>query len=184
MFMLIRKAEPADDKRCLEIYNGVCDWETQNTILTAWDKNFYPTMETVSSALVRDDLYVLEDEDKATGGKQVVACGIINQIQPDFYREYTWSVAAAPEEVLVLHTFAVDVNCKGRGYGQFFMKFYEELAYQKNCKVLRLDTTLTNLPAQGLYKKLSYEVAGHFECDPNGIGHNIILLGLEKAVLH
>lgn len=60
--MIIRKARIEDAKRCLEIYNGVCDWESENTILTAWDKKFYPTMETVTSALSRDDLYVLEDE--------------------------------------------------------------------------------------------------------------------------
>ena len=180
--MMIRKATTADAKRCLEIYNGVCDWETQNTILTDWDKNFYPTMETVSSALTRDDLYVLEDEVDGAGESKIVACGIINQLQPDFYTAYNWKFPAAPNEVLVLHTFAVDVNRKGRGYGRFFMNFYEELARQIGCKVLRIDTTLTNLPAQALYKKLEFKVAGQIENDPNGIGHTIIFLGLEKKV--
>ncbi|MCQ2593157.1 MAG: GNAT family N-acetyltransferase [Treponema sp.] len=178
--MLIRKATLADGKRCLEIYNGVCDWEAQNTILTAWDKEFYPTMETVSSALSRDDLFVLEDSDKTTGKNQIVACGIINQEQPDFYQKYNWTIPATVQEALVLHTFAVDTNYQGAGYGRFFMNFYEDLARKKGCKVLRLDTTLTNLPAQSFYKKLGFRITGQFECDPNGIGTNIVLLGLEK----
>lgn len=179
--MVIRKAEKTDAKRCLEIYNGVCDWESENTILTAWDKKFYPTMETVTSALSRNDLYVLEDE-LAVEKKKIVACGIINQIQPDFYKAYNWTLAASADEILVLHTFAVDVDYKGRGYGRFFMNFYEDLARQMNCKVLRIDTTLTNIPAQSLYKKLGFKIAGQIENDPNGIGHTIILLGLEKEV--
>lgn len=179
--MVIRKALHGDGPRCLEIYNGVCDWESENTVLTAWDKNFYPTMETVSSALSRDDLYVMEDE-LAPFGKRIVACGIINQIQPDFYKAYDWAVPASDEEILVLHTFAVDAKCRARGYGRSFMGFYEDLAREKGCKTLRIDTTLTNLPARSLYKKLGFSVSGQFECDPNGIGHNIILLGLEKRV--
>lgn len=179
--MKVRKAVPSDAEICLKIYNSVCDWETENTILTAWNKQLYPTMETVSSALARNDLYVLEDK-TGTEKNKIVACGIINQLQPDFYKEFIWTAPAVAKEVLILHTFAVNPDFWGKGYAQFFMNFYETLALQKNCKALRLDTTLTNIPAQNLYKKLGFKLCGQFEDDPNGVGQPLIFLGLEKKV--
>ena len=71
--MKVRKAVPSDAEICLKIYNSVCDWESKNTILTAWNKQLYPTMETVSSALARNDLYVLEDKTGTEKNKIVVA---------------------------------------------------------------------------------------------------------------
>lgn len=116
------------------------------------------------------------------GISNIVVCGIINQLQPEFYKEFNWTAPAAPKEILVLHTFAVDPTFWGNGYAQFFMKFYEDLAYQNNYTTLRLDTTLTNIPAQNLYNKLGFRLTGQLEDDPNGVGQPLTFLGLEKRL--
>ncbi len=180
--MLFRKAVAADGNRCLEIYNSVCDWEEVNERQTFWDKEFYPNMETVQKALTANEMYVLENEEAAD--RKIVACGIINQFQPEIYKNFDWKIAAAPDEVLVLHTFAVDPGLQGKGYGRAFMSFYESLAKKMGCKVLRLDTLLTNTKAQSMYKKLGFELTGQCNDDPNGVGEILTFLGLEKGVLN
>ncbi len=188
--MKIRKAVAADGNRCLEIYNAVCDWEAVNGRQTCWNKESYPTMETVQKALAAEEMYVLEDE-KAAGtsgcankgrNSKIVACGIINQFQPEIYGKYNWKIAAEPEEVLVLHTFAVDPVFQGKGYGRIFMDFYESLAEKTGCKALRLDTLLTNTKAQAMYKKLGFAITGQCNDDPNGVGEILTFLGLEKEI--
>lgn len=179
--MTIRKATSTDGMRCLEIYNAICDWETANGKQTCWNKDFYPTTDTVQNALARDDLYVLED--KGADGKDIIAaCGIINHLQPDFYKKFSWKMQADESKIMVLHTFAVDPKLQGHGYGKFFMDFYEKQAHQRDCHFLRLDTTITNKRAQKMYKKFGFEVIGQVEEDPNGIGSMLIFLGLEKNI--
>lgn len=174
--MTFRKAVQTDGKRCLEIYNKVCDWEAVNGRQTCWDKVFYPNMDTVQKALDADEMYVLEDDGT------ILACGIINQFQPEIYKNFQWKIKADPDEVLVLHTFAVDPHLQGKGYGRTFMSFYENLSKELGCKVLRLDTLLSNTKAQSMYKKLGFELTGQCDDDPNGVGQILTFLGLEKKI--
>lgn len=172
---MIRKAEEKDIDAIAAIYAHVHAAEQAGKLSIGWQSGVYPLRETACAALARDDLFLLEEEG------EIIATAIINQTQVDVYYECPWEFEAKDEEVMVLHTLAVDPAFAGRGKGTEFAKFYEEYAKENNCTVLRMDTNEINLAARSLYKKLGYREAGIMPCVFNGIS-GVNLVCLEKKI--
>lgn len=170
-----RKATKEDIDSIVNIYMDVHTMEEKGITSTGWQRGVYPTRDTVLSAIDRDDMFVIEDEDG------ICACGVINKIQVDVYEGAEWEYDASPNEVTVLHTLAVSPSSWKKGYGRLFVKCYEEYAINTNSPYLRMDTNETNLRARAMYKKLGYREIGTVPCVFNGIdGVNLVLL--EKKV--
>lgn len=173
--MKIRKAAKNDVGLISEIYDRIIDADIAPDSRVGWTKGVYPTAETAEEALCRGDLFVCEDEGK------IIAAAIINKVQADAYAYCRWELDAEPDEVMVLHTLVVDPAEKGRGAGRFFVAYYEGLASETGCKVLRMDTNVKNTRARRLYKSLGYREAGVVPCVFNGIP-DVDLVCLEKRV--
>ena len=109
--MNIRKAIKSDISAIERIYNIIHDGEEKGITTIGWIRSIYPTRKTAQDALDRDDLFVIEDEDK------IVSSAIINHIQYEQYRHAAWKHVATDDEVMVLHTLVVDPNEKSKGYG-------------------------------------------------------------------
>ena len=75
-------------------------------------------------------------------------------------KKMDWHWEAADDEVLVIHTLVIDPNRRGEGKASEFLKAAEDIARSWGCTVIRLDTWEGNLPAQALYKKHGYLLAG------------------------
>ena len=171
--MEIRKAVKADIDSIEKIYENIHDNEEKGLTTTGWIRNVYPTAKTAESALNRDDLFVMVDNQK------IVAVAVINQIQVDEYKYANWKHKVKDNEIMVLHGLAVDPFQKSKGYGKAFVAFYENYAKQHNCVALRMDTNMRNTVARYLYRKLGYEEIGIVNCKFNGIP-NVQLVCLEK----
>lgn len=171
--MELRKAEKKDINRIEEIYENIHNEEEKGITTIGWIRNIYPTRKTAEEALIRNDLFVLEDENK------IVAVAVINQIQVDEYKYANWKHNAKENEIMVLHGLAVDPYQKGKGYGSAFVGFYESYAKEHDCKALRMDTNVRNKKARRLYQRLGYEEIGIVDCVFNGIP-NVQLVCLEK----
>ena len=102
-------------------------------------------------------------------GGEVVATGIINKIQVDVYADVDWKYDAPEDKVAVLHTLAVEPDARGKGIGRSFVKFYEDLARERGCEVLRIDTNARNTAARKMYEKLGYTESGIVPTVFNGI---------------
>ena len=144
---MIRKADANDIQRITEIYKNVIHSDTN---MTRWSEDVYPTADTARKALARGDLFVYEDD--AAG--RVLATAIINQIQGDAYSKCSWRFSAADNEVMVLHTLAVDPEASHKGIGKQILKFYEEYALD----VLSIDgivgvTNITPVPGSPKYMR-------------------------------
>lgn len=172
---MIRKATAADTAAIVGIYGHILEREAAGLCRTGWKKGIYPTEETVCAGLAQADLFVWE-EDGA-----VLASGRINQEQVDVYARCPWVYPAPPEEVMVLHTLAVEPSRSGRGVGAGFVAFYEDYAREKGCSVLRIDTNETNAAARRLYARLGYRESGVVFCRFNDID-GIRLVCLEKKL--
>lgn len=145
---------------------------------TGWQPGVYPTAETARAAIAAGEMYVLCDEGK------VLAAARLNHKQDDFYAGCRWQATAAakrPEEVLVIHTLAVDPAAGRSGLGKAFIAFYEEEAKRRGCRCLRLDTNQNNSPARSLYTSLGFREVGLMTSDINGIA-NVTVVLLEKAL--
>lgn len=173
--MLIRKANKADLQGIVDLYSDVHTAEEQGRLTTGWVREIYPVAATAEEALSRDDIFVEEEDGK------IVGTGIINQTQLGAYAEGDWQYDAEPEEVMVLHTLAIEPFVMHKGYGRRFMEFFEEYAAGRGCRYLRIDTNERNAGARAFYKRLGYAEVGVFPWNLGGIpGVRLVLL--EKRI--
>jgi len=172
---VIRKAEAKDIPHIAEIYSHIHDACEAGRMRIGWIRGVYPTERTALAALDRGDLYVSEREGR------IIAAAVINSTQVDCYSRCNWRYAAEDTEVLVLHTLVVEPSLAHCGLGTEFVKFYESLAREEKCRVLRMDTNEINSAARALYKKLGYREAGTVPCVFNGIP-DVMLVCLEKPL--
>lgn len=172
----IRKALRADIPQIAAIYDHILAEEEAGRAVTGWERGVYPTEGTALSALDAGELFVL------TLDGSVAAAARINQTQVPEYAAAPWRYPAAPpEQVLVLHTLVVDPALAGRGCGSAFVRYYEELARERRCPYLRMDTNARNTAARALYRRLGYWEAGIVPCVFNGIP-DVRLVCLEKVL--
>lgn len=172
---MIRKAVSGDIDQVEAIYNAIHSGIEDGRIPLNWVRNEYPTRQTAVQALERGELFVEIDSGTVT------AAAIIDRKQGPEYGKGHWQYHAGPQEIMVLHTLAVDPRFSGRGCGTRMMSFYEQYAKDTGCKCLRLNTQGQNTPARRFYGKLGYEEAGTTGCIFHGIP-NVELVFLEKKI--
>ena len=173
--MLIRKSLKSDIDAIEQIYSDIHTAEESGLVNIGWIRSVYPTRKTAEDALLRDDLFVMEDNGN------IVGTAIINRTQVESYADGNWQYNAPQDKVMVLHTLVISPLCAGRGYGKSFVSFYEEYALRNNCPYLRMDTNAKNTNARALYKKLGYNETDVVPCTFNGIG-GVQLVLLEKFI--
>ena len=173
--MHVRLATEADLDAIEAIYNAIHDQEEAGLATIGWDRATYPTRETAQAALVENDLFVMEEE------QRIVAAARINQEQVPEYAHAQWAMDAPAQEVMVLHTLVVDPTVAHNGYGRAFVHYYEQYALEHNCQYLRMDTNARNARARAMYAKLGYAEADIVPCCFNGIP-GVQLVCLEKTL--
>ena len=173
--MKIRPATNADITSVTAIYQAIHALEERGEAHTGWKSDIYPIEATANAALARKDLYVCEDDGR------IVASAIINQKQEDAYKGGNWEQKVPDDQVMVLHTLAVDPSAGGKGIGRQMVAFYEQYAVEHGCIVLRMDTNEINMRARSLYQRLGYREAGIVPCSFHGL-KRIRLVLLEKKV--
>lgn len=172
---MIRKATENDIDKISEIIDEIHTAEENGELTIGWIRDVYPTVKTIEDALVRNDIFVLED------GDEIIGAAIINNIQVDVYSKAKWEYEAADDEVMVLHTLMILPKCSGKGYGKKFVEFYESYAKDKGCNYLRMDTNERNLKARKMYAGMGYKEIGKEKCQFNGIP-GVYLILLEKKL--
>lgn len=109
MEITIRKADAADLDAVVRVYEHVHDAEEVGPAQVGWVRGVYPVRSTAEAALERGDLFV-EEADGA-----VVGTGIFNRLQADVYAGAPWQYDAPDDQIMVLHTLAVDPQAGKRG---------------------------------------------------------------------
>ena len=173
--LIFRKATQADVPAIAAIYDAVHSLEEQGLTTTGWQRAVYPTGTTARASVEAGDMFV------AVRDGAIVASARINQEQVAEYTNAAWKHPAPDEQVMVLHTLAVDPAAKGQGIGKAFVAYYEEYARAHGCPYLRMDTNARNTAARRLYGKLGYEEIGIVPCVFNGI-KGVQLVCLEKKI--
>ncbi len=174
--MVFRKAKEADIDKIEKIYLDVISCEEQGLSTVGWIRGVYPTRKTAEDALLRNDLFVAEQD------SVIVGAAIINKKQVDTYKQAKWRYDAPEDEIMVLHTLVISPKTSGVGYGKKFVDFYEQYALSNGCPYLRIDTNERNTRARAMYKKLGFEEIDIIPCDFNGI-KGIGLVLLEKKLV-
>ena len=159
---MIRLASSGDLDAVAAIYEEILAAEDlRATSYTNWQRGKYPTRRHAQAALDTRSLYVAEERG------MLYACCILNQEQLPEYDSIPWAIPAAPEEVSVIHTLCVSPRWAGQGKARELVKFCEEEGRRIGARVIRLDTYVGNIPANAMYPRLGYQLAGralfHFQ---------------------
>ena len=172
---MIRKAELKDIKTVASIYEDIITLEEAGKYTTCWVRGVYPTEKTALNALSEGTLYVMEEDGI------VVGSAIINQKSADGYDRAAWKVSATMEETLVIHTLSISPKATHKGYGEAFIRFYEDMGKERGLKALRLDTNEKNTKSRPFYKSLGYTEVDIVKSDFNGVGI-VNLVCIEKEI--
>ena len=173
--MIIRKAVREDLDSVVRIYDEIHTAEEEGKSITGWIRGIYPVRETAEKALEREDLFVLEEDDRILG------TALINQIQVDVYNGAPWKNKIPDEQVCVLHTLVISPDAAGKGYGTAFVRFYEQYAAEHGWPELRIDTNARNTAARTMYAKHGYQEIGIVPTIFNGIP-DVHLVLMEKKI--
>lgn len=146
-----RKATTADLGALTALYDHVFTAEEAGLTTVGWKRGIYPTLQTLEDALNRNDLFVEEADGTLVGA------AVFNKLQSDYYAPAPWQVDARPDEVMVMHTFAIDPAARRRGYARAMLAFYERHAREAGCRVLRIDTNERNSGALALYASVGFQ---------------------------
>ena len=150
MSITFRKATHNDLPALTALYDHVFTAEEAGLTRVGWKRGIYPTERTLEEALARGDLFVGE----AAG--TLIGAAVFNKLQSDYYAPAPWQVDADADEVMVMHTFAIDPAFRRQGYGRAMLDFYERQARAAGCTVLRIDTNECNSGALALYDSTGF----------------------------
>ena len=165
---MIRLANPSDLDAIAEIYEEILLQDERGPVYTNWQRGKYPTRDTAEAALEAGTLWVGEEDGAVYG------CVNLNGEQLPEYDAIPWSVPAQPSEVGVIHTLVIRPSWSGRGKAREFVAFCEEELRRQGKKTVRLDTYEGNLPANTMYPRLGYRLAGATEFFFQGFIHEIL----------
>ena len=166
---MIRLAREADLPAVGRVYEEILDREEALPVpYTNWQRGKYPTVDHARRALEAGELWVAEEEGDLYGAF------ILNGTQLPEYDNIPWRFPADRDQVAVIHTLVVSPRWAGRGKAREMVAFCEEESRRRGWRVMRLDTYEGNTPANTMYPKLGYRLAGATEFFFQGFIHEIL----------
>lgn len=169
-------AKPEDLVCVQKIYDDIISYEEKNVKYTAFRANVYPVKETAEKAFAGNSLYVCEND------RKICASMIINQLQPDEYKNIDWKYRFLEHKIMIIHLLCVSPEYSGNGLGGKMIKFAIEEGRRRNCKAIRLDTGNQNIPAKNLYEKNGFNFAGMNHMSIGGVIEHSGHLFYEKRI--
>ncbi|MCB4798197.1 GNAT family N-acetyltransferase [Neotamlana laminarinivorans] len=147
---MIRKAKVTDIDRLLEITKSCAASMIAQNIFQ-WNE-FYPNKKPFLNDFNRDELYVLDIDNKVMG------CITISTLMDEEYIPIKW--LTKNENNIYIHRLAVHPEVQGKGYAQKLMSFAENYAKTNHFTSVRLDTFSQNPRNVKFYETRGYKRLG------------------------
>ena len=119
-----------------------------------WIYGMHPSDEQLRACIAAGEMYVLTD------GKEIAGMTVLVMRQEPDYEAVSWGEHLANDQVATLHLLAVCPKYQHRGLGGTILEEAEAVAKRNGKKALRLDTLLSNTPAQRMYEKAGFSLRG------------------------
>lgn len=116
-----------------------------------WNEH-YPNAAVFEKDIERDELYVLEVNEK------VIGTIVITTLIDDEYVPIKWLTPNSKN--IYIHRLSIDPSLQGRGYAQQLMDFVENYAKENGFISIRLDTFSQNKRNQRFYEARGYQRLG------------------------
>ena len=166
----LRKAEIKESAKILQFYRNVIKSIDGSEFKPKWS-NSYPNSEYIEASIKNEDLYLCRQD------SDIIASLVLNSSFSSEYEDINWIVNAKPEEITVIHAFAVGSNFAGKGIGKEIFKQIKENSLKDKKKTIRIDIINGNTGAQKVFEAFGFEYVDTVE-----VFHNAV--GLEKFHLY
>ena len=148
---MIRKAK-LSDLAAIKKLTEACAVSMQEKGIFQWNEH-YPSLEKLQLDIEKEELYVLEEEEKIHG---------IVVLTPEMDEEYIPIEWLTPNKNnLYVHRLATDPQAWGSGNGRKLMDFAEAFAKEHDYASVRLDTFSKNERNQKFYEARGYKRLGN-----------------------
>ena len=166
----LRKAKIEESRKILKFYQEIIDSIKGTEFKPKWG-DYYPNLEFIETSIGKREVYIYTKEDN------IIACVVLNNRFDPEYSNIDWNIDAKPQEIVIIHTFAVTSDSAGNGIGKEIFRQIKSNALKNNKKTIRLDIINGNIGAQKVFEKFGFEYVNTVE-----IFHDAI--GLEKFHLY
>lgn len=155
--MEIRLAKPNEFDAIMAFYYQMTDDLEDVSGGPGWEKDVYPSPESIQAAIAAKTLYIGLDED------ELVTAMILNHEYTEGYEQGNWKTEAKPEELLFVHALGVAFSHQGKGLAKQLVDFMIEYAETLELKAIRLDVLWNNESAKQLYLTKGFDHIGTIE---------------------
>ena len=149
--MNIRQAKINELNDVMKFYYDITDDMQNSEFKPGWEKDVYPTRESVKNAIQNNELFIAIIDDV------VVASMILNHECTDGYETANWNINATPEEVISIHALGVSIKQQGKGISKQMVQKAIDYCKEQNIKAIRLDVLGGNIPASKLYESMGFK---------------------------
>ena len=159
----LKKAKVNEAENILHFYQNVINTLENSEFKPKWNE-YYPNLDYIKKSIEKNELYVYTHDDN------IVSCVIINNQFNEEYENIIWNINAKPDEITIIHTFAVDSDSTGNGIGKEIFNQIKNNAIQNNQKTIRIDIIDGNVGAQKFFEKLGFEYIDTVETFHKAVG--------------
>lgn len=161
--MSLRNAHASEACNILEFYQEVIESIRDSEFNPKWN-DLYPNLEFIKKCIEKEELYI------CTENGLIISSAILNNVFDNDYRHIKWLLNAEPDEIMVVHTFATNPQCMGKGYGKKIFEDIKSIALENNRKTIRIDVINGNVGAQNVFEKLGFKYVDTVEIDHPAVG--------------
>lgn len=144
---MIRRANQSEIEKIITITQA-CAAQMIAEGIFQWNQH-YPNKLAFEKDLQREELYVLELDQK------VVGCITISTWKDEEYKPISWLTPDSNHRYI--HRLAVHPSYQGKGWARALMDFAEEHARKEGAISIRLDTFSKNVRNQRFYEARGYQ---------------------------
>nr|WP_321246157.1 GNAT family N-acetyltransferase [uncultured Psychroserpens sp.] len=148
---MIRKATAADIDTILDITRACAKHMIAQNVFQ-WNEH-YPRREAFETDFKRQELYVLDIENKVAGSI------VISTLMDDEYIPIEWLTPNTNN--IYIHRLAVHPKHQRKGFAKKMMDYAEDYARKNNYTSARLDTFSQNKRNQNIYENRGYQKLGN-----------------------
>lgn len=148
---MIRAAKISDIDTILSVTNA-CASHMIAMGIHQWN-DLYPSRAAFERDLERNELFVLEDQERLIGGI------VVSTFMDCEYKDIEWLTPS--DNNIYVHRLFVHPDWQGKGHARQLMDFAEQQARSKGFDAVRLDTFSQNKRNQKFYEARGYQRLGN-----------------------
>ena len=140
----VRRARADEFDQVLDFYTNMIDGMRGTEFDVCWEHDVHPSSAFLRASADAGEVYVGLVED-GEGATCIASAMVLNGEGDAGYESVSWHVAAAPDEVLVVHVLGTLPAYHGRGFARAMMEACIDVARAAGKRAVRLDTFTTNV---------------------------------------